>query len=253
MSGDKRTGYWVGEVVGVEVYRNDVVVKRKGVAPDVKDRTRGEVTEFSARSRQRLAFVAANTECEFRTMITLTYPREYPSDGKQVKTHLHRFLTWLHRDRGKCSVLWFLEFQERGAPHVHILADFRIPRKSDLRRGLRFRVSGAWYRIVGSGDSRHLAAGTRTETIRKKDGARRYAVKYAMKMRQKRVPVGYRNVGRFWGCTRDVPPEPKQVLRCTEDDIRGVLEGWQYAPSDDRPLYRVLYNQAQRFEERDAK
>lgn len=104
-----------------------------------------------------------------------------------------------------------------------------------------------WYRIVGSGDSRHLAAGTSTERLRSARGGAFYAVKYAMKMKQKAVPRDYRNVGRFWGNSRGVKPEPEKTLQCTEDDIRGVLEGWQYHPPEDRPVYKVLYNTADVF------
>lgn len=238
----------IGNVTGIEIYRSDVVVKREGYAPPTKDRTRAPITEFSKKSRQRLAFVASNTDVCFRSMITLTYPGQYPFDGRQVKKHLNRFLLWFKRDTGRVSVLWFLEFQARGAPHIHILTDRMIPSTAQQRSGLRLRVSSAWYRIVGSGDLRHLSAGTRTERLRSLEGGRRYAVKYAMKMKQKVVPELYRNVGRFWGCTRDVAPKPLDELRCTEDDIRGVMEGSKYAPREDRPVYRVLYNAAARFD-----
>lgn len=237
----------IGNVTGIEIYSSDVVVKREGYAPAVKDRTRAPIREFSRKSRQRLAFVASNTDIVFRSMITLTYPRQFPADGRLVKKHLNRFLQWFKRDTGKCSVLWFLEFQQRGAPHVHILSDRMVPRTEQNRKGLRLRVSAAWYRIVGSGDLRHLAAGTRTERLRSLEGGRRYAVKYAMKMRQKLVPESYQNVGRFWGSTRDVPPKPLDVIRCTEDDIRGILENHSNYYREDCPLSRVLYNVAGLF------
>lgn len=240
---------WIntGTVVGVRIYRNDVEVVREGNAPNTREIERGEIMEFSRKSRMRLAFVASNTAVEFRTMITLTYPREFPSDGKAVKLHLNTFLTWLRRDTGGCEYLWFLEFQARGAPHIHLLIDGPLPRNREDTRAYRFRVSATWFDVVGSGDERHLAAGTRTERLRKPGGARFYAVKYAHKMRQKAVPPDYRNVGRFWGCSRAVKPQPQAELQCTEDDIRGLLEGWEYAPNEQRPVFRVLYNQADRF------
>lgn len=203
---------------------------------------------FSRKSRERLRFVAQNTSVRFRNMITLTYPREYPKDGKLVKWHLNAFLTWLRKDTKGCSYLWFLEFQARGAPHVHILFDTPFPRaNADGLKAFRFRVSAAWYAIVGSKDTRHLSAGTRVERLRKPDGAARYATKYAMKMRQKCVPPEYRNVGRFWGASRDVKPEPEGFTRATEDDIREELAEWPWGPREDRPLYRTLYGQADRF------
>lgn len=240
--------YPIGKVVGVEVYKQDVVVIREDIPKRQPCETpRGEISRFSRKSRMRLAFTAINTEVEFRTMITLTYPKEFPCDGAEVKAHLHRFLIWLRRDTGNCSILWFLEFQRRGAPHVHILCDYPLPRDRNALKNIRFRVASTWYRIVASNDPKHLSAGTRVERIRKPDGARRYTVKYAFKMQQKAVPPTYRNVGRFWGCTRDVPPKPEQYIRCTEDDIRGVLNDWEFAPQEERLLYRVLYGRAQSF------
>lgn len=237
----------VGEIVGVELYRNDAVVKRRGIKLPVEPGQRQEVKELSWESRRRLAFVANNTRVKFRTMVTVTYPREYPTDGKEVKRHLNAFLVALKRKLDGMSYLWFLEFQARGAPHVHLLIDWPWPSDKARRTWFRVLVSNLWYNIVDSGDYRHLLAGTRCEKIRKRDGAARYAVKYATKMKQKAVPPDYRNVGRFWGASRDVKPEPEAYLRATEDDIRGELENWEYGPTADRPVYRVLYNQAHRF------
>jgi hypothetical protein len=117
-------------------------------------------------------------------------------------------------------------------------------------RFIRDRVAAAWYRIVDSKDSRHLAAGTRCEAIRKPDGAARYAVKYASKMRQKAVPTDFRNVGRFWGHSKDVTPVARESIQCTEDDVRELLRDWEYAPQPERVIYRILYGQSSRFQGR---
>lgn len=242
-----RKSPYLGTVVGIRIYQNDVEVVREGRAPNVRDHERSEITEFSRKSRMRLAFVASNTPVVFKTMITLTYPNVFPTDGKAVKVHLNRFLCWLRRELGRPQYLWFLEFQRRGAPHIHIMLDWYPGRTNDVLHGFRFRCSSSWYRFVGSRDEKHLAAGTRVERLRNPDGARRYAVKYAAKMTQKHVPKDFRNVGRFWGCSRVVVPQPEGEVQCTEDDIRGLLEGWEFAPDEQRPVYRVLYNQADRF------
>ena len=131
---------------------------------------------------------------------------------------------------------------------MHLLLSAEMPRTFALLREVRDRIAAAWYRIVDSGDERHLQAGTSCERIRKPDGAARYAVKYAYKMRQKKVPLEYRNVGRFWSHSRDVKPTIREVVPCLEDDVRGALEGWAYAPAADRPVYRVLYGTSSLFE-----
>jgi len=234
-------------IVGVQVYRNDVVVVRQGQAPDTQDAQRGDIWQFSRKSRQRLAFIAANTLVRFLTMITLTYPLVFPLDGKRVKANLRKFLTMLVKDWPTLQYLWFLEFQARGAPHVHILVTRPIPRTRKGTQEWRYRIACEWYRIAATGDRKHLLAGTRVERLRKVDGAARYACKYAAKMYQKTVHPDYRNVGRFWGYNRGVKPEEPALVECSEDDIRGVLEGWKYAPGEEREVYRVLYGVAVRF------
>ena len=241
--------YPVGKVVGIRIYRNDVQVIRQGNAPPHVDTLRGEITCFSKKSRLRLAFVASNTPIRFLTMVTLTYPERFPNDGRKVKRDLKAFLEFLRRDIGKPNYLWFLEFQKRGAPHIHILLDWPLPRARANKKAFRDRVAMTWYRLAATKDPKHLAAGTRVEAIRKPDGGARYCVKYCLKMRQKAVPEGYRNVGRFWGCRTNVLPEPESIHRCTEDDIRAVLDGWEYAPPEDKVLYKTLFNQAETFRE----
>lgn len=243
----KPNTHYIGPVTGIEVYRNDVVVVRDGRATKPEPAPRGDVKEFSRASRARLAFVASNTDVVFTTMVTLTYPADFPSDGATVKAHLHAFLNKISRHLEAPQYLWFLEFQRRGAPHIHVLLDWKLSRDADIKTMWRRYFAHLWYYIVGSGDEKHLRAGTRVEELRSPEGGARYAVKYAMKMHQKLVPDGFESVGRFWGHSRGVKPRALMKDECTEDDVRGVLDGWKYAPSDERPVYHTLYNQAHRF------
>lgn len=229
--------YALPPVTGVILYKNDAVVVRKGQGGHSVDWTRSEVTTFSKASRQRLAFVASNTDVRFTSMITLTYPREFPSDGKEVKRNLNAFLVTLRRKAEGLEYLWFLEFQRRGAPHIHLLL-----RGVRVYKPMQRWVSETWYRLCATGDERHLRAGTRLELIRKPDGARNYCVKYAFKMKQKVVPELYRNIGRFWGHSKSVRPVARSAHRCTNDDLIGALEavGWDRMHSD-IVRWRTLY------------
>ena len=219
------------------VYQSDIVIKwPAGHAPRPEYTPRGDVVEFSRKSRERLRFVATNTEANFNTLITLTYPFDFPSDGQIVKGHLHKFLGWLcHEYPGQ--YLWFIEFQRRGAPHFHVLY------RPLLATFVPFnKVARMWYTIVGSGDKRHLHAGTRVERIRCTNGAAHYAVKYAQKMTQKRVPVGYRHVGRFWACSRCSLPHPKALCVFEGiDDLKQALASWRYLYVLQKPYIKVLY------------
>jgi hypothetical protein len=193
--------------VRIKVYKRDCIVEYESLNKD-SYKKRGEskrdaITKFSYKSRARLAFVAANTDVNLQSMATLTYPREFPSNGTIVKKQFRAMLARMKRKWDDLSYLWFLEFQARGAPHYHILLSEKI-NNQDM-----YWLADAWYEIVGSGDERHHWAGTRLENVRKEDGAARYAVKYALKMKQKEVPALYTKVGRFWGHSKDVKPKTK--------------------------------------------
>jgi len=169
----------------------------------VRGRTRSAVNHFSVGCGIRMRRYLRECRADYSQMVTLTYPNEYPTDGARSKEHLRRYLQECKRWDEKAnplattgfSAFWFLEFQERGAPHYHIFLN-RCPPK-DFN-------SSTWYRIVNSEDEKHLRAGTRTEYLRRgRAGTISYASKYAAKAAQKSVPAGYENVGRFWGICGD--------------------------------------------------
>lgn len=87
---------------------------------------RGKIRRFSPNSRRRLLrFMARLKMAKVRaTFMTLTY-RGYPSNA-EAKAHLKAFLQHIRRNYPSASVVWRLEFQERGAIHYHFLA-FNLP------------------------------------------------------------------------------------------------------------------------------
>ena len=166
---------------------------------------RSDVACFSIDSSRRMRRYLRCCVPDYRYMLTLTYPGFFSSDGSACKQHLRQMLQELKREQErfntykltgadstrKYSSFWFLEFQERGAPHFHILTTHEFNKQWLSRR---------WFDIVGSDDLRHLAAGTNFEKLRQgRAGICSYATKYANKQSQKVVPDGYENVGRFWG------------------------------------------------------
>jgi hypothetical protein len=183
----------------------DTVVKSSALNTQVKSKhsgggKRGAVTALSrqAMSRMKLHFRNAPVEAH-KAILTLTYPKQHTTDGKEVKRHLDLMKRWLKRNGVKAGS-WFLEFQARGAPHFHCYL-------SGYPSGGVKAVSQAWFNIVGSGDEKHLAwhegrlsGRPCLEWFRVPHAASAYATKYATKQEQKDVPEEYQSVGRFWGC-----------------------------------------------------
>ena len=191
---------------------------------------RGVVREFSEGARDRLADRAAELQEQGhipQVMLTLTSPANWEEvylwdaetgerleGGRIFKHHLDTFRKRLDRKMNKLgiyfwSALWFLEFQERGAPHVHLII-FGCVISSKVRAALRSWLGRAWADVVGNPSKfekqKHIKSGTQTAKMKKKHFG--YALKYASKMEQKTVPEEFYGVGRFWGvwnCKKEAP------------------------------------------------
>lgn len=164
---------------------------------------RSYVSGFSASSRLRLMRLLATLRRDcVPIFITLTYPSVWPSDPKDWKRHLDNFRRQLFRLHPGAALVWKLEAQRRGAPHFHLM----LYGVYEIQPGFLSWVSETWYRVVGSGDEKHLKAGTRVEYLRSYRGAMSYAAKYMDKTVDE-LPEEWGKPGRFWGvCGRDNLP-----------------------------------------------
>jgi hypothetical protein len=145
----------------VKLLKTDVIIKRKnrGYSPP-RGGIRSSIKKFSPASQHRLKLAVRNASIAFKFMLTLTYPLEYPTDGTKVKRDLIAMRHCLVR-LGLCGIM-VLKFQERGAPHFHLLFnDIELNKKE---------ISSAWYRIVWSVDEKHLKAGTSIQKLRSQHG-----------------------------------------------------------------------------------
>lgn len=167
---------------------------------------RGKITKLSRKALSRMKLHARNVpDGTFKAILTLTYPNEFTTDGKEVKRHLVLIKKWLQR-HGCSDGFWFLEFQRRGAPHFHMFL-------KNWPAGGISAVANAWHKIVGTDDKKHLQwhlgelSGTPClEWLRNPHAASAYVTKYASKKEQKDVPAEYQNVGRFWGYWGEASP-----------------------------------------------
>jgi hypothetical protein len=176
-------------------------VKRRGGG------MRQAVTLLSESSKRRMVFTFRNV-VGLEVFLHLTYPGKpelVPTDGREVKRHWDNMRRWLVR-QGVAGG-WFMEFQRRGAPHLHVFLTGPIPKE---------KVAAAWNRIAGQDDPDNLMAGIRIESMREKHMAAVYAAKYASKSEQKDVPEAFQNVGRFWGLFGGLSVEPVAEVNSQE-------------------------------------
>ena len=170
--------------------------------------TRGAVTAFSRKSRKRLLELCARLDLAqiVRGMpvifITLTYAAQFPST-EQSKQHLRAFLERIRRFAPDASGIWRIEYQERGAPHYHLIL-FNLPFLP------KRELTAMWGEIVGLqfwDFSKELPRPpmTRIEAIRSPRKAMAYVSKYVAKSDGDSGSdsgfndVPYLHAGRWWG------------------------------------------------------
>ena len=260
----------VNPIVAVRAVGGGVlVVQRKSklkTQPALRyGRKEKKMTRFTAKSMSALIATINSTDVEFHSFLTLTYPGLFPLDGRAVKKDLNRFLN-LFRRVYKSEYVWFLEFQERGAPHLHAMLEY-----DTITPRMRIRITENWVSGIaraewferqcqtpmGKPDDEsmqydfmrlHLSRAYKftmrpqtVELIRKKDGAKRYVTAYAAKEYQKTPPEKFEGVGRFWGCSKGVQI-PKVVGQPrTEQRLRLVLKAQEHATADWEILPKYLF------------
>lgn len=212
------------------------------------DGIKQKITGWSAKSRANMIKTLAMLDYEpmFETggmpaMVTLTYPgcstdavledreagrshecdercpsRQAAPDGRTVKKHLDTFRKRFRRAWGDPHAVWKLEFQRRGAPHLHMF--LTVP-TGKTKGGETFKqwLSRTWTEVLLIADdeerAKHLAAGTGVDYSEgfKAADPQRLAVYFSkhgsaqaggVKEYQNEVPEGFGDVGRFWGYWR---------------------------------------------------
>ncbi len=186
---------------------------------------KNRIQEWSPKSRKNcVRILAACPLPESWDMITLTYPREFPSDGRQVHRDLEAFLDRVQRRFGGLPLIWKLEFQRRGAPHLMLF----IQRPVGMWIGERQSwLERAWAEALD------VSGYVRATWIEWQGDPIRYMLKYLRKPDkeyQHVVPASYRNVGRWWGI-RNMRPA-WEILRLTPEEffaVRRLLCRWRRA------------------------
>lgn len=132
------------------------------------------ITEWSRKSRSSMCRTFAELDYSplvesgrVPAMVTLTYPGDWEAvapDGASVKRHMVLWRKRFQREYGEqARYIWKLEFQRRGAPHIHL---WMAPPISPGRSGRGFAqwLSDTWAHVVDHPDAeqkaRHRLAGT---------------------------------------------------------------------------------------------
>ncbi|WP_242670266.1 rolling circle replication-associated protein [Mycobacterium decipiens] len=242
----------------VKRHRLDVAneVDRVKAGRDIPDPPGRAITEWSRKSRAAMCRTFAEldytplVECgRVPAMVTLTYPGEWESvapDGASVKRHMILWRKRFRREWGEpARYIWKLEFQRRGAPHIHL---WTAPPHAVGRSGRKFRdwLSQEWADIVGHPDAeqraRHMLAGTAVDILNglRACDPKRLAIYFTKhsspntqgdKEYQHIIPEAWRRQGRgpgrFWGVHG--LQRATEVVEITQDaylTARRIIRRW---------------------------
>lgn len=164
---------------------------------------RGEIHGFSTGSRRRLFELINRLAIEGKAVfLTLSFGNDYP-DAKTAKNALRAFLERIRRrcEGNEVSAIWRMEFQERGAPHFHLIF-FGLPFIC------KTTIKNWWSEIIGV-----LDPFTRIEMVHSHKKLVNYVSKYVAKLDKAEVLSGFNsptylhayaqkfdyNIGRQWG------------------------------------------------------
>lgn len=156
------------------------------------------ITGFSKASKARMVFALRNAGVIWKSFITLTYPDSFSSDGVRIKKDLDNFLGAFRDRLYGHDYFWFMEYQQRGAPHFHLWSTAVTSDFDDA--GLR----SYWHNIAGKHDPGHWKFGFKVQPWEFAGNESQYAEKYADKESQKSVPSSIKCPGRFWGHSKSI-------------------------------------------------
>ena len=207
----------------VQVYHKDIKVKIPHPQPSTIGGSRQNIFQFSDSSRRRLLHVCRNSGHHIKSQFCLTYHEVWPRDGKEVKAKLNHFLICLKRSFGAdLKYLWVLEFQRRGAPHIHFFSDLEPSRENQRT------LTDIWVvRVLGlsADSSAYKFHGHPTNFFAWSMRSGKYLSKeYLEKSVQKGVPENFHNVGRFWGHSRSMKPDFFFIDPCNLPGLRKEIK-----------------------------
>ncbi len=185
----------------LEAYSRDLVVRTSVINSVIRpipriQPTRGPITQFSAKSADRLRFIARNLPSG-KLFLTATYPANIDVSPARFRSDWRRFREWIERQGA--SGLMVRETDERGLPHLHLLLQKNVDEHD---------AAIEWARIVGSNDPSHLKFGVRASPIT----SQVRLANYLAKPTQKRLPNGWETMGRVWALFGGATVKPLKTL-----------------------------------------
>lgn len=231
----------------VKVLPGGMVAKQfKGASIKMpKGGPRGEVCGFSKSSSKRLKLklMMLNFQACEGGFLTLTWHNFWAGDWKEWKKARRRFERRLYYHWPTLlGHIWRLEFQQRGAPHFHLLLCWQIggaPQEDWFDTWVR----AVWNECIGAvGDADHAKYGAKYINIKEGKGGLGALIGYLCKEMGKSDQAHLKGedgdalpTGRTWGIVGDVPMGKEVEIELTPQEwaafcdrvqVYGKGKGW---------------------------
>lgn len=209
----------------VAVYADSVSARSGVKLPPGPGGRRAACRGFSSASRRRLIREMSRVRVGALQgyFVTLTYPSVWSDDWRRWKRDLASWRKRLLRKWPQIAGgVWRVEFQRRGAPHYHLIVWVSAP----LPPAFKLWLSRSWYEVVGSGDVKHLRAGTQLQALDSRRAVRLYVSKYVAKNANTVAPEAW---GRNWGFFGQVDREEVIDYELTREEyvlLRRIVRKW---------------------------
>lgn len=202
-------------------FRDENRLKVSAIAPKRKE---SDIFKFSKHSRLRLMklFSKINLNCYNEIKhITLTYRNNFPKELIKVKEQFKYFLYLLNEHSIEFNYVARIEFQKRGAPHIHLIALF--PSKYTFKSDELFRafLANIWCHVI-----KDQSLSTNFYSVQVSSGHSykklySYVSKYACKIEEENTK-DYK--GRRWCCSRELKVKPLEEIELSKFRFDEFLE-----------------------------
>jgi hypothetical protein len=130
-------------IVAVRLKKTSTEVIRASTEP-LGGGKKEEMTVVTRKSIKNAVEVLTNADPELNCMLVATYPETYPDDGRIVKAHHKGLLEAMRRKFGDFSYFTAIEYQSRGAPHLHVGLSIELSKLGEVV-SLKRKKSGRRY------------------------------------------------------------------------------------------------------------
>jgi hypothetical protein len=139
--------------------------------------------------------------------VTLTYPADFTKDIRKSKAQLKEYRRRFEIAYGKVRAIWRLEYQERGAPHYHIM--YFDPPFVSIKDWCTM-----WDDVIHTPAEERFGNSVDLKLITHRSGQKLiacYVGKYISKVDERRLKDDSTHTGRYWGRWNIVEEDPIEI------------------------------------------